>query len=85
MLRKVRLIALERRTSLNALVRQHLEALARQDDEREAKRRAALAELKAMSAKSDIKLGADYNSPARMPMKAGFVDTKYTHLRSGRS
>ena len=54
-LQRVRAIAIERRTSLNALVRQHLEALAQQDDEREIKRRVELAELRDMSARSALK------------------------------
>ncbi len=60
LLRKVRLVANQRQTSLNALVREHLEALARDDEKREADRRAALARLKEMSANAGVTLGADY-------------------------
>ena len=60
LLRKIRVIASERRTSLNGLVRAYSESPALQDDERELKRKAELAQLREMSAKSGIKMGAGY-------------------------
>lgn len=59
-LRKVRRIAAERHTTVNALVRSHLESLAASDQEQEKQRREALARLKEMSRNSDVRLGKDY-------------------------
>ena len=56
LLEKVRVIAAERKTTVNALVRLHLEQMARNKD----RARRAIAELRRMSDSSDARLGPDY-------------------------
>ncbi len=60
-LKKVRILAASRDTTVNALVRTHLEALAQEDEDGEKTRREMLAQLKEMSRKSGGHLGKDYN------------------------
>jgi hypothetical protein len=55
-LNKVRRYAAHRNTTVNALVRDHLERIARNED----RKKRVIAELKAMSEKSTAELGADY-------------------------
>ena len=59
-LTRVRAVARERGTSVNGLVRDHLEALAKAEGERERERRRLLAELKEMSRRSDARLPEGY-------------------------
>lgn len=59
-LRQARRVALERDTSVNALVRDYLEKLVEDKKEDEKLRLEALASLKQMSRNSGSKLGADY-------------------------
>lgn len=56
LLDRVRVIAAERKTTVNQLVRVHLEQIARNDDR--AKR--AIADLRRMSLTTDARLGPDY-------------------------
>ena len=56
LLAKVRVIAAERKTTVNALVRLHLEQMARNED----RARLAIAELRRMSDATDARLGPDY-------------------------
>jgi hypothetical protein len=51
-----RLYAAKNKTTVNALVRLHLEQIARNED----RLKQAMAELKAMSASSSARLGTDY-------------------------
>jgi hypothetical protein len=55
-LEKVRVIAAERNTTVNALVRLHLEQMARNED----RARRAIAELRRMSETTEARLGPDY-------------------------
>jgi len=55
-LEKVRVIAAKRNTTVNALVRQHLERLARNED----RARQAIAELRRMSETTEARLGHGY-------------------------
>ncbi len=59
-LQRVRAIAHDRGTSLNALVREHLEQLSQAKDDERRQYKEALAELREMSAKTVISLGKDY-------------------------
>lgn len=59
-LTRVRAVARERGTSVNGLVRNHLEALAKAEGERERERRRLLADLKEMSRKSGVHLPENY-------------------------
>ena len=56
LLDKVRVIAAERKTTVNQLVRLHLEQIARNEDR--AKR--AIADLRRMSLSTEARLGPDY-------------------------
>lgn len=56
LLDRVRVIAAERKTTVNQLVRVHLEQIARNEDR--AKR--AIADLRRMSLTTDARLGPDY-------------------------
>lgn len=56
LLDKVRVIAAERKTTVNQLVRLHLEQIARNEDR--AKR--AIADLRCMSLSTEARLGPDY-------------------------
>ena len=56
LLEQVRVIAAERKTTVNALVRLHLEQIARNKD----RARRAIAELRQMSEATEARLGADY-------------------------
>jgi hypothetical protein len=56
LLERVRVIAAERKTTVNQLVRLHLEQIARNDDR--AKR--AIADLRRMSLTTEARLGPDY-------------------------
>lgn len=53
---EVREIAARRRTTVNAIVRQHLEQLARNEN----RAREAMAELRRMSETTEARLGPDY-------------------------
>ena len=59
-LTRVRTVARERGTSVNGLVRAHLEALAKMEHEREHERRRLLADLKVMSRRSGARLPEGY-------------------------
>ena len=59
-LRSARDVAHKRGTSLNAMVREHLESLVRQSDEWEAERRRLLAQLKENSRTSGARLPEGY-------------------------
>ena len=56
LLEKVRVIAAERKTTVNALVRLHLEQMARNKD----RARRAINELRRMSETTEARLGPDY-------------------------
>lgn len=60
LLKRVRAVAQERHTSVNALVREHLEHLTKSKDDERRKYREALAELREMSRRSEARLGPDY-------------------------
>lgn len=53
---KVRVVAAKRNTTVNALVRLHLEQIARNED----RARVAIAELRRMSETTEARLGPDY-------------------------
>ncbi|MCP3057142.1 DUF6364 family protein [Aurantimonas marianensis] len=59
-LRRVRAIAHDRGTSLNALVREHLEQLSQAKDDERRQYKEALAQLREMSARSGVSLGEGY-------------------------
>lgn len=59
-LKKVRRIASELDTTVNALVRNHLEKLANDGEREKASYQQAMDELRQMSRNSGIKLGKDY-------------------------
>ncbi len=59
-LQKVREIAAKEKTTVNAMVRQFLESRAMEDTDRERRRLEALAKLKELSEKSDVRLGKDW-------------------------
>jgi len=59
-LKKVRMLATAQDTTVNALVRKHLEALAEKDNNCEKRRLAALQKLKQLSSKSESGLGSEY-------------------------
>ena len=59
-LKMVRVLAAKQDTTVNAIVRKHLEALAGANDDREKRRLEALKKLKDMSVNSDVSLGEDY-------------------------
>lgn len=55
-LEQVRIIAAKRHTTVNALVRQHLDQIVRNED----RAREAMAELRRMSETTEARLGPDY-------------------------
>lgn len=59
-LRKVRQLASKRDTTVNALVRKHLEALSKEAEDEQRQYRSALDDLKEMSRNSGIRLGKGY-------------------------
>lgn len=59
-LKKVRILASEQETTVNALVRKHLEALAGATEMQVQQRKEALADLREMSKNSGVKLGENY-------------------------
>ena len=59
-LKKVRILAAKQDTTVNAIVRAHLEALAGANEDREKRRLEALADLREMSKNSGVKLGKNY-------------------------
>ncbi len=59
-LKKVRILAAKQDTTVNAIVRAHLEALAGANEDREKRRLEALANLREMSKNSGVKLGKNY-------------------------